>query len=167
MGTGCGGGAGSAVNQGWPLQRVDRAECAGAARRDHRRAALVVAPAVNYVEAHGTGTVLGDPIEFEALAATYGRGDVPCAAVKTNLGHLEAAAGVAGLIKAVLVLERGQIPPNLNFSRWNPADASSTRLVVPTDITPWPQCRVRGGGGVVVRHQRHERARGRPGSGGC
>ena len=98
---------------------------------------------VNYVEAHGTGTVLGDPIEFEALAATYGRGDAPCAlgAVKTNLGHLEAAAGMAGFIKAVLVLERGQIPPNLNFSRWNPAiDASATRLLVPTDITPWPEC---------------------------
>ena len=61
---------------------------------------------MNYVEAHGTGTVLGDPIEFEALAATYGRGDGPCAlgSVKTNLGHLEAAAGVAGFIKAVLAV---------------------------------------------------------------
>ena len=110
---------------------------------DALRAGGVAPDTVNYVEAHGTGTVLGDPIEFEALAATYGRGDVPCAlgAVKTNLGHLEAAAGVAGFIKAVLVLERGQIPPNLHFSRWNPAiDASATRLVVPTDITPWPQC---------------------------
>ena len=110
---------------------------------DALRAGGVAPDTVNYVEAHGTGTVLGDPIEFEALAATYGRGDAPCAlgAVKTNLGHLEAAAGVAGFIKAVLVLERGQIPPNLHFSRWNPAiDASATRLVVPTDITPWPQC---------------------------
>ena len=90
---------------------------------DALRAGEVAPDTVNYVEAHGTGTVLGDPIEFEALAATYGRGDVPCAlgAVKTNLGHLEAAAGVAGFIKAVLVLERGQIPPNLHFSRWNPA----------------------------------------------
>ena len=69
---------------------------------------------VNYVEAHGTGTSLGDPIEFEALAATYGRGDGQCVlgAVKTNVGHLEAAAGVAGLIKAVLALQHGQIPPN-------------------------------------------------------
>ena len=109
---------------------------------DALRAGGVAPDTVNYVEAHGTGTVLGDPIEFEALAATYGRGDAPCAlgAVKTNLGHLEAAAGVAGFIKAVLVLQRGQIPPNLHFSRWNPAiDASATRLVVPTDITPWPQ----------------------------
>ena len=109
---------------------------------DALRAGAVAPDTVNYVEAHGTGTVLGDPIEFEALAATYGRGDAPCAlgAVKTNLGHMEAAAGVAGFIKAVLVLERGQIPPNLHFSRWNPAiDASATRLFVPTDITPWPQ----------------------------
>ena len=110
---------------------------------DALRAGAVAPDTVNYVEAHGTGTVLGDPIEFESLAATYGRGDAPCAlgAVKTNLGHMEAAAGVAGFIKAVLVLERGQIPPNLHFSRWNPAiDASATRLFVPTDITPWPQC---------------------------
>jgi acyl transferase domain-containing protein len=110
---------------------------------DALRAGAVGSDTVNYVEAHGTGTVLGDPIEFEALAGTYGRGDAPCAlgAVKTNLGHLEAAAGIAGLIKTVLVLERGQIPPNLHFSRWNPAiDASATRLFVPTELAPWPQC---------------------------
>ena len=59
---------------------------------------------VNFVETHGTGTSLGDPIEFDALAAIYGRGDGPCAlgAVKTNFGHLEAAAGIAGFIKSVL-----------------------------------------------------------------
>ena len=109
---------------------------------DALRVGGVAPDTVNYIEAHGTGTVLGDPIEFEALTATYGRGDAPCAlgAVKTNLGHLEAAAGVAGFIKAVLVLERGQIPPNLNFSRWNPAiDASATRFRVPTDMAPWPE----------------------------
>ncbi|QUR66897.1 SDR family NAD(P)-dependent oxidoreductase [Mycobacterium spongiae] len=101
-----------------------------------------VAPdSVDYVEAHGTGTALGDPIEFEALAATYGRGDGECAlgAVKTNLGHLEAAAGIAGFIKAVLALQHRQIPPNLHFSQWNPAiDASSTRFFVPTDNVAWP-----------------------------
>ena len=98
---------------------------------------------MNFIEAHGTGTALGDPIEFEALADTYGRGDGPCAlgAVKTNIGHLEAAAGIAGFIKATLAVQRGQIPPNLHFSQWNPAiDPSPTRLFVPTDLAPWPAC---------------------------
>lgn len=105
------------------------------------RSADVTAGSVNFIEAHGTGTALGDPIEFEALADTYGRGDGQCAlgAVKTNMGHLEAAAGIAGFIKAALSVQRAQIPPNLNFSQWNPAiDPSSTRMFVPTDLTPWP-----------------------------
>ena len=105
------------------------------------RAADVTAASVNLVETHGTGTPLGDPIEFDALAAVYGRGDVPCAlgAVKTNFGHLEAAAGITGLIKAVLALRHGQIPPNLHFTQWNPAiDPSGTRLFVPTESVPWP-----------------------------
>src|SRR5215212_9220592 len=107
------------------------------------RGADVAPGSVNFVEAHGTGTALGDPIEFDALAATYGRGDGPCAlgAVKTNMGHLEGAAGIAGFIKAALSVHRGQIPPNLNFTQWNPAiDASATRLFVPTDLAPWPDC---------------------------
>jgi phthiocerol/phenolphthiocerol synthesis type-I polyketide synthase D len=107
------------------------------------RSADVTGSSVNFVEAHGTGTALGDPIEFEALADTYGRGDAPCAlgAVKTNIGHLEAAAGIAGFIKAALAVQRGQIPPNLHFSQWNPAiDPSPTRLFVPTDLAPWPAC---------------------------
>jgi phthiocerol/phenolphthiocerol synthesis type-I polyketide synthase D len=106
------------------------------------RSADVTGSSVNFIEAHGTGTALGDPIEFEALADTYGRrGDAPCAlgAVKTNIGHLEAAAGIAGFIKAALAVQRGQIPPNLHFSQWNPAiDPSPTRLFVPTDLVPWP-----------------------------
>ena len=107
------------------------------------RSADVAGSSVNFIEAHGTGTALGDPIEFEALADTYGRGDGPCAlgAVKTNIGHLEAAAGIAGFIKAALAVQRGQIPPNLHFSQWNPAiDPSPTRLFVPTDLVPWPAC---------------------------
>ncbi|HYB36145.1 MAG TPA: type I polyketide synthase [Mycobacterium sp.] len=103
----------------------------------------VAAASVNFVEAHGTATALGDPIEFDGLAAVYGRGDGPCAvgAVKTNMGHLEAAAGIAGFIKAALAVQRGQIPQNLHFSQWNPAiDASATRLFVPTDLAPWPEC---------------------------
>jgi len=109
---------------------------------DALRAGDVAAGSVNYVEAHGTGTILGDPIEFEALATTYGPGEAPCAlgAVKSNLGHLEAAAGVAGFIKTVLALQRGQIPPNLHFTRLNPAiDASQTRFFFPTEAAPWPE----------------------------
>jgi phthiocerol/phenolphthiocerol synthesis type-I polyketide synthase A len=105
------------------------------------RSADVTPGSVNFIEAHGTGTALGDPIEFEALADVYGRGDGPCAlgAVKTNIGHLEAAAGIAGFIKAALSVQRGQIPPNLHFSQWNPAiDPSPTRLFVPTELSPWP-----------------------------
>jgi phthiocerol/phenolphthiocerol synthesis type-I polyketide synthase D len=107
------------------------------------RSADVAAGSVNFVEAHGTGTALGDPIEFDALADVYGRGDGPCAlgAVKSNMGHLEAAAGIAGFIKAVLAIQRGKIPPNLHFGQWNPAiDASATRLFVPTELAPWPDC---------------------------
>ena len=107
------------------------------------RGADVAAGSVNFVEAHGTGTALGDPIEFDALADVYGRGNGPCAlgAVKTNIGHLEGAAGIAGFIKAVLAVQRGKIPPNLHFAQWNPAiDASPTRLFVPTDLAPWPDC---------------------------
>ena len=116
------------------------------------RLADVTPDSVNYVETHGTGTVLGDPIEFESLAATYGlrkgQSDSSCAlgSVKTNIGHLEAAAGVAGFIKAVLAVERGRIPRNLHFTRWNPAiDASATRLVVPTESGPWPTAPTPGG----------------------
>ena len=109
------------------------------------RLADVTPDSVNYIETHGTGTILGDPIEFESLAATYGllkgQGEGSCAlgSVKTNIGHLEAAAGVAGFIKAVLAVQRAEIPRNLHFTRWNPAiDASATRLFVPTDSAPWP-----------------------------
>ena len=134
---------GSAVNQDGRSNGVTApntaAQCDVIA--DALRSGDVAPESVNYVEAHGTGTVLGDPIEFEALAATYGRGDGACAlgAVKTNLGHLEAAAGIAGFIKAALAVQRGHIPPNLHFSQWNPAiNASATRFFVPTENSRWP-----------------------------
>ena len=116
------------------------------AQRDVIAAALragdVTADSVDYIETHGTGTVLGDPIEFEALAETYGRGAQPCAlgSAKTNVGHLEAAAGIAGFIKATLAVQRGRIPPNLHFSQWNPGiDPSPTRFFVPTENMSWPR----------------------------
>ncbi|RSS31956.1 polyketide synthase, partial [Streptomyces sp. WAC05858] len=106
---------------------------------------------VGMVEAHGTGTPVGDPVEFAGLAQVYGTGRDRCAlaSVKTNLGHLEPAAGVTGLIKAVLCLGRGLIPPNPHFTRWNPTiDADGTRLFIPRELTPWP---VRTGQGVSSR----------------
>ncbi|EYF00132.1 type I polyketide synthase [Chondromyces apiculatus] len=104
-----------------------------------------LAPAdVSYVEAHGTGTPLGDPIEIEALAEVFGqpRADgSPClvGSVKTNFGHLEAAAGIAGLIKVVLSMDRGAIPPHLHLATLNPRIAlEGTALSIPTTLTPWP-----------------------------
>ncbi|WP_084454463.1 type I polyketide synthase [Mycobacterium interjectum] len=134
---------GSAVNQDGRSNGITApntaAQCDVIA--DALRSADVAPESVHYVEAHGTGTSLGDPIEFEALAATYGRGEGSCAlgAVKTNIGHLEAASGVAGFIKAVLAVQHGQIPPNLHFSQWNPAiDPSPTRFFVPLEKVAWP-----------------------------
>ena len=77
---------------------------------------------VGMIEAHGTGTPVGDPIEFGSLAEVYGAGSGTCAltSVKTNLGHLEPAAGISGLIKTVLCLRRAQVPPNLHFTGWHP-----------------------------------------------
>ncbi|CKO31648.1 phenolpthiocerol synthesis type-I polyketide synthase PPSB [Mycobacterium tuberculosis] len=134
---------GSAVNQDGRSNGVTAPNTAGQCDviADALRSGDVAPDSVNYVEAHGTGTVLGDPIEFEALAATYGHGGDACAlgAVKTNIGHLEAAAGIAGFIKATLAVQRATIPPNLHFSQWNPAiDAASTRFFVPTQNSPWP-----------------------------
>ncbi|MCC6191323.1 MAG: polyketide synthase, partial [Anaerolineales bacterium] len=112
------------------------------------RAALAqaqVAPeTVGYVEAHGTGTALGDPIEVAALSAVYGlpRPDgARCwlGSVKTNLGHLEGAAGIAGLLKAVLALRRQAIPPHLHFQRLNPRiSLTGTPFAIPTALEPWP-----------------------------
>ena len=96
--------------------------------------------AIDYVEAHGTGTPLGDPIELAALAKVYGRGrsagrPLRVGSVKTNIGHLEAAAGVAGLIKVVLALQHQCIPASLNFRNPNPRfDWDSSPLEVPTHL---------------------------------
>ncbi|MFH8371469.1 alpha/beta fold hydrolase [Streptomyces sp. NPDC018031] len=106
------------------------------------------APAtVDYVEAHGTGTALGDPIEAGALGAVLGSGrgrapDQPLllGSVKTNLGHLEAAAGIAGLIKTVLALHHDEIPPQLHFTAAGPhADPDALGLRVVTSPEPWPR----------------------------
>jgi acyl transferase domain-containing protein/SAM-dependent methyltransferase len=104
-------------------------------------AAGVAAADIGYVEAHGTGTSLGDPIEVGALAAVLcgeGRAQpLAIGAVKTNIGHLEAAAGVAGVIKAILALQRREIPPNLHFHQGNPHIDWSAPITVPTAATPF------------------------------
>jgi acyl transferase domain-containing protein/NADPH:quinone reductase-like Zn-dependent oxidoreductase/short-subunit dehydrogenase len=98
---------------------------------------------LDYVEAHGTGTPLGDPIEIEALREVFGpeapRGVCAIGSIKTNLGHLEAAAGVAGLIKTVLALRHGELPPSLHFSRPNPEiDFAASPFRVNAELRPWP-----------------------------
>ncbi len=95
---------------------------------------------VQYVEAHGTGTALGDPIEVNALTSVFGGRSDPLwvGSVKTNVGHLEAAAGVAGLIKVVLALQQGEIPPHLHFHTPNPLiDWDATPVRVVTASRPW------------------------------
>ena len=100
---------------------------------------------IDYLEAHGTGTAVGDPIEIEAVADVYGDGrsaDQPLliGSVKTNIGHLESAAGIAGLIKAVLAVERGVIPKHLHFNDPNPRiDWENLPIQVTTENTEWPR----------------------------
>ncbi|MCB1921353.1 MAG: SDR family NAD(P)-dependent oxidoreductase, partial [Candidatus Competibacteraceae bacterium] len=118
----------------------------GRAQEQVIRAALADAglkPAqIGYVEAHGTGTALGDPIEAHALEAALGENRTTplyVGSVKTNIGHAESAAGIAGFIKTVLALTMEQIPANLHFDRLNPhIRLDGLPLVVPTSPTPWP-----------------------------
>ena len=99
---------------------------------------------IGYIEAHGTGTSLGDPIEVQALGAVLREGrsaDRPfvLGSVKTNFGHLEAAAGVTGLIKVVLMLQHGEIPPHLNFQTPSPFISwNEIPVVIPTTLMAWP-----------------------------
>ncbi|WP_413790842.1 MULTISPECIES: SDR family NAD(P)-dependent oxidoreductase [unclassified Pseudomonas] len=99
---------------------------------------------IHYVETHGTGTPLGDPIEANALLRAL-RQDAPglpllVGSVKTNIGHLESAAGIAALIKLTLSLKHNLIPPHLNFSTPNPhINWATNNLVVPTHSHAWPQ----------------------------
>jgi microcystin synthetase protein McyG len=99
---------------------------------------------VGYVEAHGTGTALGDPIEVWALGEVFANATEPVilGSAKSNMGHLEAAAGIAGLIKVVLSLQHAQIPPNLHFQEPNPhIDWANLPVTVPTTLTDWPAAR--------------------------
>jgi acyl transferase domain-containing protein/surfactin synthase thioesterase subunit len=110
--------------------------------------ALLIADAspddIAYVECHGTGTLIGDPLEIDALTrafrtSTQRSGFCAIGSVKTNIGHLEQTAGLAGLIKTALALKRGKIPPSLNFQRPNPKiDFAASPFFVNTQCRDWP-----------------------------
>ncbi len=113
--------------------------------RDALERAGVPPADVDYLEAHGTGTELGDPIEVRAAAAAYGEGrdaahPLLLGSVKTNVGHLESAAGVAGLLKVLLAMREGVIPKHLHFERPNPRlDWDALPVRVTNEATPWPE----------------------------
>jgi phthiocerol/phenolphthiocerol synthesis type-I polyketide synthase C len=137
---------GSAVNQDGASSGVTVPN--GPAQQALLRQALTSAklkPAdIDYLEAHGTGTPLGDPIELDALSKVFadreGRPPLVLGAVKTNLGHLEAAAGIAGFIKTVLAVGHGHIPRNLNFQQLTPhVSEGVSRLTIAADDMEWPK----------------------------
>lgn len=98
---------------------------------------------ISYIEAHGTGTPLGDPIEFRAISDAMKtdesrKSPLMISSVKTNFGHAEGAAGIAGLIKTALCIYKGQIPPHLNLTKLNPnIQLEQIPAVIPTQVTPW------------------------------
>jgi phthiocerol/phenolphthiocerol synthesis type-I polyketide synthase E len=113
--------------------------------RDALRTAGVSAASLGYVEAHGTATALGDPIELAALTRAFrehtdANGYCAIGSVKSNIGHTDVAAGMAGVIKTALALSRGRIPPSLHFERPNPhIDFSATPFRVATRAEDWPR----------------------------
>jgi thioester reductase-like protein len=138
--------AGSACNQDGhtPGLTMPSQQSQEALVREACRSANIHPNQIRYVEAHGTGTPVGDPIETNALGAVLGQerpSDQVCwiGSVKANIGHLEAGSGIAGLIKAALILKHGQIPPNIHFTNPNPSiDFPGLGLKVPTEITELP-----------------------------
>ena len=142
---------GSAVNQDGRSSGLTVPN--GLAQQQVIRAALAnakVEPAqISYVEAHGTETPLGDPVELKTLDTVLGQGRSPeqalmVGSVKTNIGHLEAAAGIAGLIKVVLAMQHREIPPHLHLTELNPhIVAQQNSVVIPTEPVSWqknPEC---------------------------
>ncbi|GKZ27179.1 type I Iterative Polyketide synthase (PKS) [Aspergillus brasiliensis] len=113
-------------------------------RETYRMAGLGFADTA-YVEAHGTGTPAGDPVEAQALAATFGKSRSPddpvyIGSIKTNIGHLEGGSGLAQVVKAVFALENGEIPPSLWFEKQNDRiRLFESHLAIPTTLIPWPR----------------------------
>ncbi|NIF29090.1 amino acid adenylation domain-containing protein [Pantoea sp. Tr-811] len=150
-----------ALADGDPVRAVIRASCVrqdgagsslSAPNGDAQRRLLQqtlqragLAPAdIDYVEMHGTGTRLGDPIEYQSVADVFrgrdGHDPLWLGSVKTNIGHLEAAAGAAGVVKTVLALERGRIPPLVGLRQLNPSiDLQAIPARLPSHSEPWPQ----------------------------
>ncbi|WDZ93832.1 type I polyketide synthase [Nocardiopsis sp. HUAS JQ3] len=135
---------GGAVNNSGRTPYLARPDAAGqerVLRAAHRRAGVDPAR-IGYVELHGTGTPAGDPVEAAALGAVFSDGreePLRVGSAKTNVGHLEGAAGIVGLVKTVLSLSHGQLPPTRNFTRPHPGiDLEALRLSPQLRREPWP-----------------------------
>ncbi|MDX2205389.1 MAG: SDR family NAD(P)-dependent oxidoreductase [Hyphomicrobiaceae bacterium] len=147
---------GSAVNQDGPSSGLTapNGPAQEAVIREALRRAGVAPAEVGFIEAHGTGTELGDPLEVRALGNVFAPGrdashPLVIGSVKTNIGHLEAAAGVVGLIKLVLALQHREIPAHLHFDRPSPhIPWADLPLEVPASARPWPAINGRRIGGV-------------------
>lgn len=143
---------GSAVNQDGASSglTVPNGPAQEAVIRKALSSAGLSSDAIGYVEAHGTGTSLGDPIELEALVHVLGNGrsaekPLRIGSVKTNIGHLESASGVAGVIKTILSLQHRTIPPHLHFNRLSPhIQTGDTAVDIPTSAVPWESRRTAG-----------------------
>ena len=138
---------GSAMNQDGHTNGISLPSAKAQARlvRDACADAGIDPSQIGFVEAHGTGTAVGDPIEAHALAEALCANrpadvPLPIGSIKTNLGHLETAAGIAGLVKAALVLKHGQIPASLHFEKPNPhIDFAALKLRVPVAMEAFPK----------------------------
>lgn len=110
-------------------------------RRTHQLAGNADFSKTAMIECHGTGTAVGDPLEAASVASVFGdHGGVYIGSVKSNIGHTEGAAGLAGVVKMVLAIENDTLPPNLNFSKPNPKIPwEECQLKVPVEPTPWPK----------------------------
>ncbi|MBW4633663.1 MAG: amino acid adenylation domain-containing protein [Iphinoe sp. HA4291-MV1] len=137
---------GSAINNDGSLKvgyTAPSVEGQAAVISEAQAIAGIDAETITYIEAHGTGTVLGDPIEIAALTEAFGaktqkKNFCAIGALKTNVGHLDAAAGVAGLIKTILALKHKLLPPTLNFEKPNPKiDISNSPFYVNTTLREW------------------------------
>jgi phthiocerol/phenolphthiocerol synthesis type-I polyketide synthase A len=136
---------GSAVNQDGPSsgQTVPSGPAQQAVLRQALAASRLAPSDIDYIEAHGTGTALGDPIELDALSQVFSDRNTSAplvlGSVKTNLGHLESASGIAGFIKTVLSVHHGYIPEHLNFERLTPhAGEAAARFTIAAQPMQWP-----------------------------